>query len=211
MNHQDETIDGSDSARNPLELLAADFSAARRRGEQPSIEEYINRVPDQRDEARALLESLALFERVSERETTRQASQRRHKKFEHTQIEQLGDFRVLREIGRGGMGIIYEAEQITLKRRVALKVLSSQTRESAKQLERFQREAEAVARLHHTNIVPVFGSGSQDGVHYFAMQLIDGEPLSKLPRFLLRRLRDWVCKPPVPSPTRIAMAFCIAM
>ncbi len=181
MNHQDETIDGSDSARNPLELLAADFSAARRRGEQPSIEEYINRVPDQRDEARALLESLALFERVSERETTRQASQRRHKKFEHTQIEQLGDFRVLREIGRGGMGIIYEAEQITLKRRVALKVLSSQTRESAKQLERFQREAEAVARLHHTNIVPVFGSGSQDGVHYFAMQLIDGEPLSKLP------------------------------
>lgn len=181
MNPDDETIDGSDSARNPLELLASDYSEARRAGQEPSIEEYVNRLPDQRDEARAMLESIALFERASEQEFTRQAAQRRHKKFEHKKLEQLGDFRILREIGRGGMGIIYEAEQITLKRRVALKVLSSSTSESAKQLERFQREAEAVARLHHTNIVPVFGSGSQDGVHYFAMQLIDGEPLSKLP------------------------------
>ena len=181
MNPDDDTIDGSDSARNPLEVLAAEFSEARRSGQQPSIDEYVNRLPEQRDEARALLESIALFERVSEQEVSRQASQRRHKRFEHKKIEQLGDFRIVREIGRGGMGVIYEAEQITLKRRVALKVLSSGTSESAKQLERFQREAEAVARLHHTNIVPVFGSGSQDGVHYFAMQLIDGDPLSKLP------------------------------
>ncbi len=181
MNADDETIDGSDSARNPLEVLAAEFSAARRAGLQPSIDEYVDRLPDQRDEARALLESLALMERVSDQGFRRQASARKAKRFEHKPLEQLGDFRIVREIGRGGMGIIYEAEQITLKRRVALKVLSSATSESAKQLERFQREAEAVARLHHTNIVPVFGSGSQDGVHYFAMQLIDGHPLSQLP------------------------------
>ena len=181
MNPNDETLDGSDSSRNPLELLAAEFSAARRNGQQPSIDEYVNRMPEQREEVRALLESIALFERVSEQEFTRQATQRRRPRFDDTKLEQLGDYRIVREIGRGGMGIIYEAEQITLKRRVALKVLSVGTSESAKQLERFQREAEAVARLHHTNIVPVFGSGSQEGVHYFAMQLIDGEPLSKLP------------------------------
>ncbi len=127
------------------------------------------------------MESIALFERVSEQEHSRYSNHRRQHRFVHKNLEQLGDFRIIREIGRGGMGVIYEAEQITLKRRVALKVLTTSTHESAKQLERFQREAEAIARLHHTNIVPVFGSGSQDGVHYFAMQLIDGQPLNQLP------------------------------
>ncbi len=147
MNADDETLDGSDSARNPLELLAAEFSEARRSGLQPSIDEFVKRLPDQRDEARALLESLALFERASEQEYTRHVSQRQKNRFNDRKLEQLGDYRILREIGRGGMGVIYEAEQITLKRRVALKVLSSSTSESAKQLERFQREAEAVARF----------------------------------------------------------------
>ena len=76
--------------------------------------------------------------------------------------QQIGDYRIIREIGRGGMGVVYEAEQISLGRRVALKVLPGHVGGDRKALERFRREAKAAARLHHTNIVPVFEVG-QDG------------------------------------------------
>ena len=69
---------------------------------------------------------------------------------------QLGDFRIVRELGRGGMGVVYEAEQISLRRRVALKVLRFGAVADKEALERFRREAETVAHLHHTNIVPIF-------------------------------------------------------
>jgi serine/threonine protein kinase len=92
----------------------------------------------------------------------------------------LGDFRILREIGRGGMGVVYEAEQISLGRRVALKMLPFAAALDPKQLQRFKNEAQAAAQLHHTNIVPVFGVGCERGVHYFAMQFIDGQTLAAL-------------------------------
>ena len=85
-----------------------------------------------------------------------------------------GDFRVLREAGRGGMGVVYEAEQESLGRRVALKVLAAHAIPDPAQVRRFEREARAAAQLHHTNIVPVFGVGEQDGLHYYAMQFIRG-------------------------------------
>ncbi len=90
----------------------------------------------------------------------------------------LGDFRIIREIGRGGMGIVYEAVQLSLGRRVALKVLPLAASFDAKYLQRFKNEAQAAAQLHHTNIVPVYAVGSERGVHFYAMQLIDGDPLS---------------------------------
>jgi eukaryotic-like serine/threonine-protein kinase len=92
-------------------------------------------------------------------------------------LRQLGDFRIIREIGRGGMGVVYEAEQVSLGRHVALKVLPQQALAGSSNLERFRLEARAAARLHHTNIVPVFGVGDQDGLHYYAMQFIAGEGL----------------------------------
>src|SRR5262249_10122648 len=76
--------------------------------------------------------------------------------------DRLGDYRIIREIGRGGMGVVYEAEQVSLARRVALKVLPLHAARDAVMLERFRREAKAAAKLHHTNIVPVFEVG-QDG------------------------------------------------
>jgi serine/threonine protein kinase len=94
--------------------------------------------------------------------------------------DRLGDFRLLREIGRGGMGVVYEAEQVSLGRRVALKVLPRQALLDPEAVERFRRESRAAARLHHTNIVPVFGTGEQDGLHYFVMQLIPGQSLHAL-------------------------------
>jgi serine/threonine protein kinase len=92
----------------------------------------------------------------------------------------LGDYRIVREIGRGGMGVVYEAEQLSLGRRVALKVLPFAATLDPRQLQRFKNEAQAAAGLHHTNIVPVFGVGCERGVHYYAMQLIDGQTLSRL-------------------------------
>ncbi|MFO0807263.1 MAG: protein kinase [Gemmataceae bacterium] len=90
----------------------------------------------------------------------------------------LGDFRLIRELGRGGMGIVYEAEQLSLGRSVALKVLPYAATMDARQLQRFKNEARAAASLHHENIVPVHGVGCDRGVHFYAMQLIDGRSLA---------------------------------
>ena len=98
----------------------------------------------------------------------------------------LGDFQILREVGRGGMGVVYEAEQVSLRRRVALKVLMLHPAIDKSWVERFRREARAAGRLHHTNIVPIYETGEQNGLHYFAMQLIPGAGLDAVIRQLRR-------------------------
>src|SRR5207245_7634211 len=95
-------------------------------------------------------------------------------------LQQLGDFRIQREIGRGGMGIVYEAEQVSLGRQVALKVMPKNLLLDARAKRRFEREAKAAAKLHHTNIVPVFGVGEQDGMPYYVMQFIQGLGLDQV-------------------------------
>jgi serine/threonine protein kinase len=90
----------------------------------------------------------------------------------------LGDFRIIREVGRGGMGIVYEAEQISLSRRVALKVLPFAATLDPKQLQRFKNEAKAAGSLYHEHIVQVHGVGCERGVHYYAMQFIEGQTLA---------------------------------
>jgi serine/threonine protein kinase/Flp pilus assembly protein TadD len=97
-----------------------------------------------------------------------------------TDLGRLGDFQLVREIGRGGMGVVYEAEQISLGRRVALKVLPFAAALDSRQLQRFKNEAQAAASLHHTSIVPVFGVGCERGVHYYAMQYIEGHTLAAI-------------------------------
>ncbi len=90
----------------------------------------------------------------------------------------LGDFRLIREVGRGGMGVVYEAEQISLDRRVALKVLPFAAVLDERQLQRFKHEAQAAALLHHSNIVPVYSVGADRGVHYYAMEFVEGRTLA---------------------------------
>jgi serine/threonine protein kinase/tetratricopeptide (TPR) repeat protein len=97
-------------------------------------------------------------------------------------LRRLGDFEIAREVGRGGMGVVYEALQVSLNRRVALKVLSGSLGLTPKAVQRFRREAEAAAKLHHTNIVPVYATGEEDNTHFYAMELIDGPSLDHLIR-----------------------------
>ena len=95
-------------------------------------------------------------------------------------VRRLGDFELLRVIGRGGMGIVYEAQQLSLRRRVALKLLPLISVLDARQIARFKNEAQAAANLQHPNIVPVHAVGSYQGVHYYAMRFIDGHPLDAI-------------------------------
>jgi WD40 repeat protein/serine/threonine protein kinase len=103
-------------------------------------------------------------------------------------LERLGDYRILRKVGHGGMGVVYEAKQEALGRHVALKVLPFQFGLDPTRVQRFQREARSAARLHHTNIVPVFDVGEAQGIHYYAMQFIRGQGLDSV-LVELRRLQ----------------------
>ena len=110
--------------------------------------------------------------------------------------QRLGDFILKREIGRGGMGVVYEAWQISLARVVALKILPFAAVLDAKQIARFKNEAQSAAQLHHPNIVPVFAIGVERGVHYYAMPYIDGQPLDQA----IRQLREVANPAPAPAP-----------
>jgi serine/threonine protein kinase len=161
----------SDVQRDPIEELAAEFMERQRQGEHPSVEHYIREHPDLADEIRELFPTIAALEGLKQDKAPPPAPRGLPKVAEHSY---LGDYRIIREIGRGGMGIVYEAEQESLGRHVALKLLPHGPLMKEKQLRRFQREAKTAARLHHTNIVPVFGVGVQDGLHYYVMQYIPG-------------------------------------
>jgi WD40 repeat protein/serine/threonine protein kinase len=166
--------------------LAEEFLTRWRRGERPSVQEYLGRFPELADELRELLPAMAELEQVKE---DQQAADETGPGPTPTAppLRQLGDFRILREVGRGGMGVVYEAEQVSLGRHVALKVLPAQ-RVDPQQKGRFEREARVAARLHHTNIVSVFGVGEHDGMPYYVMQFIQGLGLDGV-LDELRRLR----------------------
>jgi WD40 repeat protein/serine/threonine protein kinase len=160
-----------------FEELAEEFAARFRRGERPSLQEYIDRCPDLAEEIRELFPALVEVERVKEDQPARPGAAEAETAVALPPLGQVGDYRILREVGRGGMGVVYEAEQVSLGRRVALKVLPRQVSQDLKMLARFRREARSAAQLHHTNIVPVFEVGKAGEVSYYAMQFIQGQGL----------------------------------
>jgi serine/threonine protein kinase len=186
----------SSSGNNRLDELAEEFVQRHQRGERPTLSEYTERHPDLADQIRELFPALVLMQNVQPQPG---ASTGPYEGAAATSgvpaLERLGDYRILREVGRGGMGIVYEAEQESLGRHVALKVLPAHALLDPQRLQRFQREARAAARLHHTNIVPVYGVGEQDGLHYYVMQFIQGLALDEV-LGELRKLRQVKQAPP---------------
>ena len=162
--------------RDQIDELAESFVARLRVGERPSVEEYASAYPELADELRAILPTLVLLEQHARLADAPAASPAN----EPLPPRAIGDFTILREIARGGMGIVYEAIEESLGRHVAIKVMSRAGLPSASHLERFQLEARAAARLHHTNIVPVLSVGEHNGLHYYAMQFIPGQSLDQV-------------------------------
>jgi serine/threonine protein kinase/tetratricopeptide (TPR) repeat protein len=162
------------SERDPLDKVTEAFLARHRAGEQPGVSDYVREYPELTEQIRKLFPVLLMMEGHG-----LEAGEPRPE-GEVVIAGQLGDFRILREIGRGGMGIVYEAEQLSLGRHVALKVLPAAATLDPKQLQRFKNEAQAAAHLQHSNIVAVHAVGCDRGVHYYAMQLIEGQSLATL-------------------------------
>lgn len=144
-------------------------------GNAPSMEDYLSQHADIADELRPSLEGLAMVHRAGAAKSMTMVAP----DAEFT-AKPIGDFQILGELGRGGMGVVYEAVQLSLGRKVALKVLPFASGLDDVRLKRFHNEAQAAAALHHTNIVPVYAVGSDRGVHYYAMQMIDGQTLGDL-------------------------------
>src|SRR5205823_2393439 len=153
-----------------IEQLAEEFLQRYRRGERPALAEYTTRYPELAEDIRDVFPALVLVEEAGPQELGRAAAFRGRVTADGKVPQQLGDYRIIGEVGRGGMGVVYEAVQEALGRHVALKVLPYEASANPTYLERFTREALAAARLHHTNIVPVYDVGEHQGVHYYAMQ-----------------------------------------
>jgi serine/threonine protein kinase len=186
--------DPAQTEDDPRVLAAVqEYLAELESGRRPDRRAFADRHPDLGDALPPYLDALDALQVVA----PRSSHSRPPAQGEPPPAEPLGDFRIVREIGRGGMGVVYEAVQLSLGRQVALKVLPFAAALNARQLQRFKTEAHAAAQLHHSNIVPVYAVGCERGVHYYAMQLIDGRPLDAV----VHELRGEPAGPSGSSPT----------
>ena len=151
--------------------IVDEISDRLQRGESVDVESYAQQLPQHGDYLRQLVRTLrdvadlGLSSGADAIGGTKQS---------------IGEFEIVGQIGRGGMGVVYEAIQGTLERRVALKVLPFASLSDERQLKRFKNEARAAATLHHNHIVPVHSVGSDKGIHYYAMQYIDGPSMAEV-------------------------------
>jgi serine/threonine protein kinase len=220
MNQSSEDNNGRDDALNEALLSYLDALAA---GRMPDRGLFLAEHPDLRPELERFLVNYHATERLAAplRAATREdfgrqtladpANVKADTPFFPTReggrgeargaIGELGDFRLLREVGRGGMGVIYEAEQISLQRRVALKVLPFAAAIDPRQLQRFKHEVLASANLCHENIVPVYAVGAERGIHYYAMRFIDGQSLAVLIGEMRRQAGEPERQAPLSSPS----------
>ncbi len=171
--------DVDDVDRAPLEALATRYIAEWREGQSPSIEDYAAAHPHLADEIRRLFPFVLALEDLNPSSTIRFDPRRQH----FASGTRFGDFRVVRQIGRGGMGVVYEAEDVRSGRRVALKLVSDDVASEDK----IWHEPLLAAKLAHPRIVPVYTSGSEHGVRFYAMMLVPGISLDRL----IQWLRDY--------------------
>lgn len=151
--------------------VSRDYLADLEAGRRPDRERYLLRYPEIAEPLSECLDGIDLARSLTPQTDLRQIGSQ-------LTAEPIGDFKIVKEIGHGGMGVVYEAIQLSLGRSIALKMLPFAAGLDSKHLQRFKNEAQAAAQLHHTNIVPVYAVGCERGVHFYAMQLIQGRSLS---------------------------------
>ncbi len=137
-----------------LDLLEIELHACRQQGDWPAVEDYVSRFPEHRERV------VSLFARQIQR--------------------RLGDYEILREIGHGGMGVVYQAQHRLLNQVVALKVLPEAELGDRQAVRRFQREMLSIGGLNHSNIVRALNAGEERGVHYLVMEFVDGVDFREL-------------------------------
>ncbi|MHC4164927.1 MAG: serine/threonine-protein kinase, partial [Planctomycetota bacterium] len=153
-----------------LAKILGDWRERKEQGEHVDPEEVVRTHPELAEALRARFEAMAVLDGLFAESDA----------FHGRPPRQLGEYRILHEIGRGGMGVVYEAKQTSMRRRVALKVLYPAVTSTPKAVQRFQREAWAAGQLDHTNIITVYQMGEERGVWYYAMELVEGQPLSEV-------------------------------
>jgi WD40 repeat protein len=168
------------SLRDPLDLAVEAYLARRRAGCDTEGSIDGNLPPELVDELRELA---PLLDAVQAGEQCWSSANSSATHVDRTMQADFGDFQLIREIGRGGMGIVFEAEQKSLRRRVAIKILPPDT-VSDRAAMRFEREGQAMAQLQHRSILQIYEVGCADGIHYLVMPLVEGVNLAE---FLLRR------------------------
>ncbi|MBX3420063.1 MAG: protein kinase [Pirellulaceae bacterium] len=159
-----------------LEAIIEQFTTQLRAGEFPSIAHYQQQYPELAEEIHELLSSIAIIEQLKSASETR--TELRHSLDSVQHLKRIGNYKILHEIGRGGMGVVFAAVHESLGRQVAIKVLPTPLLDGSKHVQRFKREAQSAARLHHTNIVSVYGAGEGEGFHYYVMDFVNGHSLS---------------------------------
>jgi serine/threonine protein kinase/WD40 repeat protein/Tfp pilus assembly protein PilF len=162
---------------DPLNAVLDELLARFRQGERPPLKEFTERYPDLAERIREVVPALVMMEELGSVDGAATGPLPGDLVQVGEPPGHWGEYRILREVGRGGMGVVYEAVQESLGRHVALKILTAGAARHRTYLERFRREARAAARLHHTNIVPVYSVGEIQGTHYYAMQFIHGRSL----------------------------------
>jgi serine/threonine protein kinase len=195
---------------DPVGQLAEEFVARYRRGERPALSEYTEKHPELAECIRQVFPMMVMMEEAGSGselslDATRDPSAASTEPVAK-KLERVGGFHILREVGRGGMGVVYEAEQVALGRHVALKVLPLYSAKEGSSLERFRREAKAAAKLHHSNIVPVYEVGEDGDYCYYAMQFIHGQPLDQV-LDEVRRLREASAVPPAEGDGSVAQSL----
>lgn len=180
MNTHATDHNGEVSVEPAYEVLLDRAAELLRDGDQQGFERLLADHADQRDELLRMAPTLKAIAALDVDAMDGESSGAPHAERAAGGGRTLGDFRIVHELGRGGMGIVYEAEQVSMGRRVALKVLPFAALASGKGLQRFHNEVRAAAALDHPGVVSVYSVGEERGVHYYAMQLVRGRPMADL-------------------------------
>ena len=169
-----------DASEQLLDSVVDEFTAQLRAGLKPRVSDFQERYPQLHDQLGDLLDSVAAIEGLKSTADGKAGSSASFDRTQFPMPETIGEYHVLSELGRGGMGVVYLGKHRTLGREVAIKVLPPSLAASADRVDRFQSEAQAAARLHHTHIAGVFGFGQNDSFHYYVMDYVAGRGLDEL-------------------------------